>query len=71
MADPHPTQRIHRHSDEFFHRKGFKALARSQGVKPVERFEDLTGGWPEDERDDGFESAVLEWRRGEARGAED
>jgi hypothetical protein len=37
-------------------------LARQQGVRPVERFEDLLGGWPEDEIDDGFEEAVLRWR---------
>jgi hypothetical protein len=28
----------------------------------VERIEDLVGGWPEDEIDDGFEEALLRWR---------
>lgn len=41
----------------------FEALARAQGVRPVERLEDLLGGWPEEERTDGFEQAVRRWRQ--------
>lgn len=41
----------------------FEALARAQGVSPLDQLERVTGGWPEDELDDGFEEAVLEWRR--------
>jgi hypothetical protein len=29
----------------------------------VERYEDLAGGWPEDQIDDGFEEALERWRR--------
>jgi hypothetical protein len=29
----------------------------------VERLEDLLGGWPEDEINDGFEAALERWRR--------
>lgn len=38
-------------------------LARQQGVRPVTRLEDLAGGWPEDQIDDGFEEALERWRR--------
>jgi len=43
--------------------QSFEALARAQGVRPVERLEDLLGGWPEEERADGFEQAVRHWRQ--------
>lgn len=62
-----PQARDQRH-DEFFHRKSFEALAQEQGVRPVERLEDLLGGWPEDQLDDGFEDAVIAWRLRDARG---
>jgi plasmid stability protein len=39
------------------------ALAREQGVKPVERFEDLLGDfWPEDESVDEFLEARRRWQ---------
>jgi hypothetical protein len=39
------------------------ALARDQGVKPVERFEDLLGDfWPEDEDVDDFIAARRQWQ---------
>lgn len=38
-------------------------LARQQGTRPAERFEDFAGGWPEDEIDDGFEEALERFRR--------
>ena len=38
-------------------------LAKEQGLPPVTRFEDLLGGWPREERNDGFESTLAEWRR--------
>jgi hypothetical protein len=41
----------------------FEELARAQGVRPAERFEDFAGGWPEDEIDDGFEEALERFRR--------
>jgi hypothetical protein len=42
---------------EFFRGVSFADLARRQGVSPVEHLEDLLGGWPEDEIDDGFEKS--------------
>jgi len=47
---------------DFWRRVSFEELARQQGVRPVERIEDLLGGWPEDQIDDGFEEALLRWR---------
>ena len=41
----------------------FEELARQQGVRPVRRLEDLLGGWPEDELNDGFEEALAAWRQ--------
>lgn len=52
-----------RDGDEFWRGKSFEELAREQGVRPVERLEDLLGGWPEEEVNDGFEEALLEWRK--------
>jgi hypothetical protein len=34
------------------------------------RFDDLKGGWPEDQLNDGFEEAVNRWRRQSWRGAD-
>ena len=42
---------------------GFEEVARRQGARPVERVEDLIGGWPPEEVDDGFEEAVIRWRQ--------
>jgi hypothetical protein len=40
------------------------ALAEEQGVKPVEKFEDLLGDfWPEDESIDDFLETLYQWRR--------
>ncbi len=50
-------------ASEFWQHASLDDLARQQGVRPVERFEDLAGGWPEDQLDDGFEEALERWRR--------
>lgn len=42
----------------------FEEIAALQGVGPIEDPNELVGGWP-GEVDDGFEEAVLAWRRGE------
>ena len=47
--------------DAFFRGYTIEELAKIQGVRPVEDFESLLGGWP-DEIDDGFEEAVARWR---------
>ena len=42
----------------------WRTLAARQGVKPIERFDDLIGDfWPEDESADDLIAAVREWRR--------
>lgn len=38
-------------------------LAERQGVQPVENFDALLGGWPEDESVDDFVVTIREWRR--------
>ncbi|HYO12308.1 MAG TPA: hypothetical protein VE685_03820 [Thermoanaerobaculia bacterium] len=53
---------------EFWERRSVEELARLQGTGPVESIEDLMGGWPPEEVDDGFEEAVLRWRRSECLG---
>lgn len=47
--------------DAFYRGYEIEELAKIQGVRPVEYFESLLGGWP-DEIDDGFEEAVARWR---------
>ena len=55
---------------DFYSRHTIEELASVQGVRPVERFESLLGGWPADEIEDGFEEAVASWR-GHYPGSED
>jgi hypothetical protein len=47
---------------DFLHRLSLDELAERQGVKPIESLDDLAGGWPESEINDGFEDAVAQWR---------
>jgi hypothetical protein len=47
----------------FWHSPTFEELARAQGVRPVEKMEDIMGGWPEDQLDDGFEEAIRAMRQ--------
>ena len=51
-----------RYPGDFYGRYTIEELARMQGVRPVEDFESLLGGWPADEIEDGFEDAVARWR---------
>ena len=62
--DSPPSDAVRRQSEPN-DSSSFEALAQQQGVRPVERFEDLLGGWPAEEVDDGFEEAVAGWRRQE------
>ena len=38
-----------------------------QGVRPVENFESLLGGWPAEEIEDGFAETLEVWRRHDPR----
>jgi hypothetical protein len=40
-----------------------RELAEAQGVRPVDDFDALLGGWPDDESVDDFISSVRQWRR--------
>jgi hypothetical protein len=48
---------------DFWQATTIQALAELQGVRPVEDFDALLGGWPEDEAIDDFVNSVREWRR--------
>jgi hypothetical protein len=48
---------------DFWKSKPIDELAREQGVSGSTTFEDLLGGWPADELDDGFEQCLEKWRR--------
>ena len=48
---------------EFWQRASFEDFARQQGVRPVEHLEELLGGWPEEDVNDGFEAALERWRQ--------
>ena len=61
-------QRREEGQDDFFRQASIESLALVQGVRPAERLEDLVGGWPEDQLDDGFEEAVIAWRLRDSRG---
>jgi hypothetical protein len=37
-------------------------LAETQNVRPVERLEQVLGGWPKEELQDGFEEELARWR---------
>jgi hypothetical protein len=48
---------------DFWEGVDMRVLAERQGVKPVDDFDALLGGWPVDEPIDDFIVAVREWRR--------
>jgi hypothetical protein len=45
-------------------------IAREQGVTRVVPFDELLGGWPQGQEQDGFEDAVEKWRAEEPRRGE-
>jgi hypothetical protein len=45
-------------------------IAREQGVTRVVPFDELLGGWPQGQEQDGFEDAVDRWRAEEPRRGE-
>jgi hypothetical protein len=48
---------------DFWSGPTMEELARMQNVRPVERLEDLIGGWPLEELEDGFEEELARWRQ--------
>ena len=49
----------------FWQGANLDGLAQQQGVIVADSVDNLMGGWPEDELDDGFENAVIRWRQSE------
>jgi hypothetical protein len=47
---------------DFYRHQSFEQLVQEQGIQPATRLSDYQGGWPEDQLEDGFEEAVIEWR---------
>ncbi|MCI0631874.1 MAG: hypothetical protein L0Y44_14610 [Phycisphaerales bacterium] len=52
-------------SGDFWRKKTLQEIMDEQGIKPIRSIDDLAGGWPEDELDDGFEEQVRRWRDAE------
>jgi hypothetical protein len=50
---------------DFWESCSLEELARRQGVSLPQPSEEMLGGWPEDELDDGFEDEVASWRKRE------
>src|SRR5262249_54547911 len=50
---------------DFWQSYSLNELAARQGVTVTKDPNELLGGWPEDELDDGFEQAVVRWREQE------
>lgn len=48
---------------EFWSGPTLEELARMQKVRPVERLEEVVGGWPAEELQDGFEAELARWRQ--------
>lgn len=51
----------------FFQSQSLDELAAAQGILAPCSFDDLLGGWPEEETNDHFEDAVATWRKEEMR----
>lgn len=47
----------------FWKSMSFEQLAATQRVTVPQSFEEVLGGWPDDEIDDGFEDAIRDWRQ--------
>ena len=52
-------------SVDFWQGASLNDLATQQGVAAPGPNDEVGGGWPEDELDDGFEIEVVRWRRRE------
>ena len=52
--------------DSFWQPLSLEELARRQGVKGIPSPDELRGGWPSDEVNDGFDGALSQWRARES-----
>ncbi|MBI2909436.1 MAG: hypothetical protein HYX92_17460 [Chloroflexi bacterium] len=53
------------HDDSFWHPKTFEELAKEQGILAPQKWEDLTGGWPEGADFEEFMEAIRRARSGD------
>jgi hypothetical protein len=59
------VERVGDGSDRFWKSRTLDELAEEQRVPIPASPEEIFGGWPEDELDDGFEMALVQWREQE------
>ncbi|MBI3468660.1 MAG: hypothetical protein HY000_37130 [Planctomycetes bacterium] len=52
-------------ANDFWESCSLDELARRQGLSASLPTEQMLGGWPDDELEDGFEAAVASWRQRE------
>jgi hypothetical protein len=48
--------------NDFWRSATLGELAREQGILPPASFEELLGGWPTEDLNDGFEEEMRKWR---------
>lgn len=60
MHGKRPLRRSSALKGGFWENPSIDELATRQRIKPVRVLEDILGGWPEDELDDGFETSIEE-----------
>jgi hypothetical protein len=65
-----PTKASLEAEGSFFRSPTMDELAAAQSVTSPCFFDELLGGWPEEEKEDKFEEAVAAWRKEEARRGE-
>jgi hypothetical protein len=68
IADLDPgDQACHEPEASFFSSTTIDELAAIQGVTSPCSFDDLLGGWPEEDREERFEETVAGWRKEDVR----
>ncbi len=55
---------------DFWESSSLDELARCQGLSVPSSIEEMLGGWPDDEINDGFENVVVSWREHELEQAQ-
>jgi hypothetical protein len=63
-----PSEPVDATDGSFWSDPSLQELAQVQGVRLVQKLEEVLGGWPETDLDDGFESEFRRWRGEGAKG---